>query len=36
MGAVSTMQPRDVLAWVEERSRVRPHAEPGRPASITE
>ena len=37
MGAVSTMQlPRDVLAWVEERSRVRPHAEPARPASITE
>ena len=37
MGAVSSMQlPRDILAWLEERPRVRPHAEPPRPAAITE
>ena len=37
MGAVSSMQlPRDVLAWIEERSRVRPRSEPPRPVPITE
>jgi pimeloyl-ACP methyl ester carboxylesterase len=36
-GAVSSMQlPRDVLAWVEERSWVRQSAEPPRPAPIAE
>ena len=37
MGAVSSMQlPRDVLSWIEERSRVRPRSEPPRPVPITE
>ncbi len=37
MGAESTMQlPRDVLAWIEERSRVRTRSEAPRPAPITE